>query len=153
MSTTGETFSMRVLHRTLRPAFGFCLFLSQFSSNRGSYFTDNPFLVWTGILFLLAGTALWLAASSHLQKALRSGTFAATGPFRSIRHPVYVSVYLLSFGLGFVFFAWVWFLVMAIFLPLWVIESLSEEKQMEAEFGEAYRAYQQTSKLFIPRVI
>jgi len=35
----------RILHVLLRPAFGICLFLSQFASNRDTIFTDNLYLL------------------------------------------------------------------------------------------------------------
>jgi hypothetical protein len=41
---------MKLLNIVLRPGFGICLFLSQFTSNRNSFFTDNFYillLVWS----------------------------------------------------------------------------------------------------------
>ena len=138
--------ALEVLHTVLRPAFGVVLFLTQFTSRRGSFFSENPILLALGAVFVLAGAALWIWASVHLQ---RVNGIAMSGPYRAIRHPIYASIYLLSIGLGFLFFAWLWFVALVVFLPLWWLECVSEEKEMLERYGEAYRAYQERTGMFI----
>lgn len=140
----------QVLHLLLRPAFALALFGSQFTSQRGSLFSANPFLLALGGATILGGLWLWAAASIHLRRA---DGVAKSGPFRQVRHPIYVSIYLLSIGLGLLFFAWAWFLVLALFAPLWWIEAEREEQGMLARHGAAYRAYQARTKRFIPYVL
>jgi protein-S-isoprenylcysteine O-methyltransferase Ste14 len=101
----------------------------------------------------VAGIVLWAAASVHLREAQRADSVATDGPFRAIRHPIYTSIYLLSIGLGLMFFAWTWFLVLVIFLPLWYRECRIEEEGMEARYGEAYAAYRERTKMFIPGLV
>jgi len=148
-----ENKAMVVLHAVLRPALGICLFLSQFTSSRTSFFTDNPYLLSLGAVFIIAGVSLCIAASIHLQRVDGTDEIATSGPFRYIRHPIYVSIYLLSTGLGFVFFAWVWFLVLIVFIPLWWLECKNEEKEMSERYGEEYAAYQERTEMFIPRIL
>jgi hypothetical protein len=62
----------RILHVVLRPAFGICLFLSQFTSNRSTLFTDNFYLLFLGILFLAGSILLLITASLHLRKAVNT---------------------------------------------------------------------------------
>ena len=144
---------MKMLHVILRPGFGVCLFLSQFTSNRNTFFTDNLYMILPGLVITIAGVSLWLAASIHLGRAKETDVMATSGPFKYIRHPVYVSVYLLSIGLGFLFFAWLWFLVMVVFIPLWWLESKAEEKEMLEKYGEKYVDYQKRTKMFIPGLV
>lgn len=145
-----EHKAMEVIHVVLRPAFAICLFLSQFTSNRTSFFTDDPYLLSLGAVFIVAGLSLLIAASIHLRRA---DEIVTSGPFRYIRHPIYVSIYILSIGLGLIFFAWIWFLVLIVFIPLWWLECKSEEKEMKERYGEEYVAYQERTDMFIPGVL
>ena len=144
---------MKILHAILRPGFGVCLFLSQFTSNRNTFFTDNLNMILLGAVITIAGISLLLAASIHLGRAKDTGELVTSGPFQYIRHPIYMSVYILSIGFGFLFFAWLWFLVMAVFIPLWWLESKEEEKEMLEKYGKKYVDYQERTKMFIPGVV
>ena len=144
---------MKILHAVLRPGFGICLFLSQFTSNRDTFFTNNLYIFMLGIFVVIAGVSLLLAASIHLGRAKETQSIAVSGPFQYIRHPIYTSIYLICVGLGFLFFAWIWFLVMVMFVPLWWLESIEEEKEMLEKHGENYAAYQDQTKMFIPGVV
>ncbi len=142
----------RSLSRILRPAFGLFLFLSQFIASRETLFTDNIPLLLLGIVLLTAGIWLWVSASIYLHKATALDAMAVEGPYKYIRHPIYVSIYLLSLGLGFIFFAWLWFGVLLAFVPLWYLECAEEERQMVEIYGEAYIAYQKRTGLFFPKM-
>ena len=144
---------MKILHAVLRPGFGICLFLSQLTSNRNTIFTDNLYIIVLGVLITIAGVSLCLAASIHLGRAKEAGKMATSGPFQYIRHPIYTSIYLISIGFGFLFFAWIWFLVMVVFIPLWWLESKEEEKEMLEKYGKEYVDYQERTKMFVPRVV
>jgi protein-S-isoprenylcysteine O-methyltransferase Ste14 len=144
---------MKILHIMLRPGFGLCLFLSQFTSNRNTFFTDNLPMIIIGLVTTIAGVSLWLAASINLGRGKETGVMSTSGPFQNIRHPIYTSVYLISIGFGFLFFAWLWFVVMVVFIPLWWLESKEEEKEMLEKYGEKYANYQERTKMFIPGVV
>ena len=127
--------------------------MSQFISNRNTLFTDNLYILLLGVIVTIAGVALLIASSAHLGRAREAGMIATSGPFQYIRHPIYTSVYLISIGMGFLFFTWIWFLVMAVFIPLWWRESKEEEKEMEKKHGEKYVEYLKRTKMFIPGVV
>jgi protein-S-isoprenylcysteine O-methyltransferase Ste14 len=150
---SGEARKRGLLHVALRPAFAVCLFLSQFISSRTSFFTDNRYVLGAGAALTAAGIALWAAAAIHLRVAQRAERVATSGPFHAIRHPIYASIYVLSIGLGLMFFAWTWFLVLVIFFPLWYRECRMEEEEMEERYGEAYATYRERTKMFIPGVL
>jgi len=142
-----------LLHGLLRPAFGLCLFLSQFTARRGAFFTQDAYLLGLGVLFILGAAALCTAASRHLSTARNADQIATGGPFRYVRHPIYVSIYLLSLGLGLVFFARVWFAVMAAFIPWWMWECRREEREMMALHADRYLDYMSRTGMVIPRII
>jgi len=142
----------RWLSRVLRPAFGLFLFLSQFTASRDTLFTASVPLLLLGIALVIAGNWLWISASIHLRKAAALHEMAVAGPYRYIRHPIYVSIYLLSLGLGCIFFAWLWFGVLLAFAPLWYLECVEEEHQMVEIYGQDYVAYQQRTGLFFPKM-
>jgi protein-S-isoprenylcysteine O-methyltransferase Ste14 len=144
---------MKILHVILRPGFGICLFLSQCFSNRDTFFTDNLYMILPGVAITMAGVSLVLTASIHLGRAKETGAMATNGPFKYIRHPVYISVYLICIGFGFLFYTWLWFLVMVMFIPLWWLESRAEEKEMLQKYGEKYMDYQERTKMFIPGLV
>ncbi len=142
----------KIFHAMLRPAFGICLFLSQFTSERKTLFTDNLYLLFFGILLLVGGILFWISSSLHLRKAAKSKEIAISGPFKYVRHPIYVGIYILSIGLGIIFFAWFWFIVMLIFIPFWYMESKGEEKEMIKLYGQKYTNYQKRTGMFLPKM-
>ncbi|MFX0117497.1 MAG: methyltransferase family protein [Candidatus Hodarchaeota archaeon] len=75
------------------------------------------------------------------------------GPFRWIRHPVYVGLYavILGFGLLLSSFAAA-FTVSACFLPFWIFQSLFEEQQMIELFGDDYQQYKSDVGMFFPKI-
>lgn len=143
----------KIYHIALRLIFGICLFLSQFTSSRNTFFTDNTYLFTTGITFFIAGIIIWIIASNNLKKAVSEKKIAISGPYKYIRHPIYVSIYILSTGLGFIFFAWFWFIVMITFMPLWYLECRNEEKEMIKLHGEEYIDYRKRTGMFLPGIM
>lgn len=148
-----EKRASKVFSAALRPAFAFCLFLSQLASPRSSVFTQDPFLLALGIMFILAGVLLWISASRYLSQATRAEEIATSGPFKYVRHPVYLSMYILSIGLGLIFFTWLWFVVLIAFFPLWYLECRGEEKEMIELHGEEYVDYQARTGMLLPKLV
>jgi protein-S-isoprenylcysteine O-methyltransferase Ste14 len=142
----------KIISTLLRPVFAAMLALSQFLSQRAGILTQDAVVVGVGIAITLAGLWLWLAASHHLRPAQGARIVATTGPYRLIRHPVYASIYLICIGMGLVFFAWLWFVVLLAFAPLWWLEAKTEEGAMLATYGEAYLDYRDRTAMWIPGV-
>jgi protein-S-isoprenylcysteine O-methyltransferase Ste14 len=134
-----------------------CLAVAQYLSyavgNRTAVLTSRLYLLLLGTVLVVAGVLLFFAASFHCQRAANADNLATGGPFAYIRHPIYVSMYLLCAGLGFTFFTWLHFLVLVLFAPLWWLECKSEEEEMREEYGEEYVAYQRRTDMFIPGVL
>lgn len=149
---SGERFSSGI-RAVLQPAFAAALAVSQFTSRRGGIFTQSAVMVGLGIVITVAGLWLWAAAARHLQRAQAAQIVATTGPYSAIRHPVYASMYLICIGMGLVFFAWLWFVVLLAFLPLWWLEARAEEQALVAAYGEAYTTYQARTAMIIPGLL
>ena len=75
-----------------------------------------------------------------------------TGLYRYIRHPFYSSLLFLAWGI--VFKRIIWFeILLAIFATLFLILTAKKEEVENIEFfGEKYREYMKTSKMFIPYI-
>jgi len=140
------------VNAVLRPVFAALLAISQFTSRRGAIFTPNDVVLILGVLITVAGVWLWAAAARHLTRAVAAATLATTGPYRTIRHPIYASMYLICIGMGLVFFAWLWFAVLLAFAPLWWLEARREEEAIAAEYSEAYTAHQSQTAMFVPGI-
>lgn len=141
------------IRAVLRPAFAGALALSQFTSRRGGFVTQSALLVGLGIVIAIMGLWLWVEASRHLRRAQAAQIVATTGPYSAIRHPVYASMYLICIGMGLVFFAWMWFVVLLAFAPLWWLEARDEERAMTDTYGEAYARYRARTAMIIPGLL
>ena len=75
--------------------------------------------------------------------------------FRSkyIRHPQYAGLLLLSFGMIVEWATLPMLIMFPIMIAMYVRLAKREEKDMILEFGDAYKAYMQTTKMFIPFIV
>ena len=115
---------------------------------------------WCGAVFMVF--ALWLFYRSHADLGqnwsvtleLRKGhQLVKQGVYRSIRHPMYASIWLWSLAQGLLLENWLagWFALLA-FALLYFIRTPREEQMMCESFGQEYRDYmRQTGRLF-PRL-
>jgi len=104
-----------------------------------------------GAIFYFSGVGLYLwglitmrsqfAVSSMFGAELyREHKLVTNGPFAIIRHPLYMGVLLSAIGALFVFKTW----SMVVFTPLSLVvigRAEREEKLLEQEFGEEWKAY------------
>jgi protein-S-isoprenylcysteine O-methyltransferase Ste14 len=100
----------------------------------------------------LIGGGFWLLASAWkvLYAAQRTHTLATAGPYARLRHPQYAAFVLIMLGF---LVQWPTILTLAMFPVLvWMYVRLArrEEREVEAQFGEAYRHYRQGVPAFFP---
>ena len=72
------------------------------------------------------------------------------GPYRYVRHPMYLSVILAAFGALLIFRTW----AMALFVPLSlgvILRARQEERLLGEEFGEEWETYRREVNGWIPR--
>jgi methanethiol S-methyltransferase len=106
------------------------------------------------VSFAFIGGGFWLLAAAWgvLHAAQRRGALATTGPYSRVRHPQYGGFVLIMFGF---LLQWPTLLTLAMFPVLvWMYARLarSEEQEMIAEFGDAYRRYAEQVPALLPRL-
>ena len=116
-------------------------------------------LRWTGIALMIAGGALLVWTFRSLGRNLtdtvvtrREHTLVTHGPYRWIRHPLYTSAGLVTVGLSLAAANWFLLLAGGLAVALLVIRTRTEERNLEARFGDAYRGYMKRTGRFLPRM-
>ncbi|MCL4315288.1 MAG: isoprenylcysteine carboxylmethyltransferase family protein [Gammaproteobacteria bacterium] len=104
--------------------------------------------------FAFIGGGFWLLAAAWkvLYAAQRAHALATSGPYAYIRHPQYAAFVLIMFGF---LLQWPTVLTLAMFPVLaymYVRLARSEEREIGAEFGEAYARYAARTPAFVPHL-
>lgn len=102
--------------------------------------------------FIGGGFVLISAAWKVLYEAQRRQDLASSGPYAYVRHPQYVGFILIMIGF---LFQWPTLLTLGMFPVLvWMYLRLagSEEREVRAEFGDAYDRYAARVPGFVPRL-
>ncbi len=109
-----------------------------------------------GILHLLSyvfiGAGFWLLSSSWhvLYHAQRRHELATQGPYAVVRHPQYIGFAAIMAGF---LLQWPTLLTLAMFpvlVVMYVRLAISEERDSEVTFGDAWRRYAASTPRFIP---
>ncbi len=118
------------------------------------------FVPWCGSAIMLA--ALWLFWRSHSDLGLNWSAFLEMrkdhqlirqGVYRSIRHPMYVSIFLFGVAQALMLQNWVAGLSgLVTFVPLYFVRTPREERMMRDWFGEEYQDYVRQTGRIIPRL-
>lgn len=122
--------------------------------------TPGPVSQWSSAAAAAAAVWFGCAAGAHLGKQLRvqavvtaDHRLITTGPYRVVRHPIYLSLLVLFFASTFAF-ACKEALVIA--LPLFLagteIRVRAEDKLLAAHFGEEFARYRNRVKAYLPGI-
>jgi protein-S-isoprenylcysteine O-methyltransferase Ste14 len=98
-----------------------------------------------------AGFVLISAAWPVLFAAQKAGRLATSGPYSYVRHPQYVGFVLVLLGF---LVQWPTILTLAMFpvlVAMYLRLARHEEREVRAEFGEAYQRYAAQVPAFVPR--
>jgi protein-S-isoprenylcysteine O-methyltransferase Ste14 len=104
------------------------------------------------IAFIAGGFILLANAWKVLYPAQKNQTLATAGPYARLRHPQYVAFILIMFGF---LLQWPTLLTLAMFPVLGYMYSRlarREEREVRAEFGDAYERYAAATPAFLPRL-
>ena len=98
--------------------------------------------VWTFFAFPSIGTGHYVAVDQAI---------VSRGPYAWVRHPTYLGVVLLWFGLGIAFLSLPVLMAAAFYSVVYQLYARREEQMMSAAFGETYVLYCAQVGRFLPR--
>jgi protein-S-isoprenylcysteine O-methyltransferase Ste14 len=118
-------------------------------------------LALSGCLLALAGAALVLGSRAELgpawsfvPRADQGRGLVTTGPYRLVRHPIYLGLALLAMGQALAFGSWpALMIVLAGIVPTFAWRARAEEKLLSRTFGERYAVYRQRTKMILPYLL
>jgi protein-S-isoprenylcysteine O-methyltransferase Ste14 len=121
--------------------------------------TGNPWLLGIGLVVFVIGLALAVWARVYLgrnwgmpmsQKA--DPELVTTGPYGSIRHPIYSGIILAMVGTAIAVSPY-WLIAAAILGAYFLFSAVSEEHTMAKLFPAAYPPYKRATKMLIPYIL
>jgi len=136
-------------------------FAALLTSSRSSEARMALPLALSGSLLALTGAALVLRSRAELgpawslaPKADRGTGLVTTGPYRLVRHPIYLGLALLAVGQALAFGSWpALVIVLCGIVPTFAWRARAEERLLDRTFGERYAVYQQRTKTIIPHLL
>lgn len=141
-------------------AFGL-FFLSLLIFSRSSEGSMALPLALSGCMLALMGAILVLrsraelgSAWSLLPRADRDAGLITTGPYRFVRHPIYLGLTMLAAGNALGFGSYLAFLVvLSAIVPTFAWRARVEELRLSRTFGERFAVYRQRTKMIIPHLL
>lgn len=108
-----------------------------------------------GVDIFLSGFLFRIAARDYKAKtSLESKRLVAGGPYALVRNPMYLGTFLIGAGIILILFAWwVFFLFLAIFLAIYLLQVRREETILRKRFGAEYAEYCKNVPRFLPKLI
>lgn len=114
-----------------------------------------------GSLLAVAAVALVLRSRAELGRAWSfvpkadQGTgLVTTGPYRLVRHPMYLGFAVLVMGQALAFGSWLALvIVLSGIVPTFAWRAHAEEKLLSRTFGARYAAYRERSRMIIPYLL
>jgi protein-S-isoprenylcysteine O-methyltransferase Ste14 len=104
--------------------------------------------VWSIVYMKRVGKGNPFDAMGH-EVAPRTKRLMTDGPYRFSRNPMLSGTYLYYFGVVLALWNWRALLVFAVVAGLMMLQVRSEEKRLEADFGEEYLEYKKRTGRFI----
>jgi len=151
-----KNIAIEILPRALFGVMMVCLLLGQYLILWPPRLTDNILLLWFGIILSIGGFTLLMYVAHQMRAKggfrIKNKIFITDGLFQYIRHPMYVSGFIMIIGIGILFFSWSWFVILIAFTPIWYIECRIEEKHLIKLFGEKYLNYKRKTGMSLPRI-
>ena len=116
--------------------------------------TSGLFLAVAAVALVLRSRAELGSAWSFARKADHGTGLVTTGPYRLVRHPIYLGFALLTMGQAIAFGSWpALMIVLCGIIPTFAWRARAEEKLLSRTFGERYAVYRQRTKLIIPYLL
>jgi protein-S-isoprenylcysteine O-methyltransferase Ste14 len=131
----------------------------RFGGFRGHGIDTDTWLVAIGLVLFAVGLAF--AVWARLVMGRNWGTpmtqkdepeLVMSGPYRLVRHPIYSGILLACVGTA-IALSWTWLVLVALIGIYFVYSARVEERFLEEQFPEQYRAYERTTKMLVPFVL
>jgi protein-S-isoprenylcysteine O-methyltransferase Ste14 len=114
----------------------------------------------SGCLLALGGAALVHRsravlgpAWSFVPKADRSTGLVTSGPYRLVRHPIYLGLVMLTLGQALAFSNWRACVIVVLgVVPTFAWRAHAEEALLKRAFGERYALYRRQTRMIIPHL-
>ena len=136
------------------------LFVSAYDSaviRNGSY--PNTAIAFLGAILFLAGIILYFAARLTLGKFFSEKVrivpehkLITKGPYRIVRHPIYLGEILYFLSIPMIFSSLFGFFIMLALIPLLLHRIIIEENVMSSKFGQEFQEYARRTKKLIPYI-
>lgn len=105
-----------------------------------------------GYALLFLGIGMFAEGWRELYRAREQNRLATGGLYRLVRHPQYSGLFIGLFGEGIVHWPTLFSVgIFPVIVAAYVMLARREERRVLGQFGEAYRAYQRQTPMFIPR--
>lgn len=103
-----------------------------------------------GSVLVLLGIGLRAWAAGFLMKG---GELCTEGPYRYIRHPLYLGSFLGAVGLSIMANSiWGWVLVLPLFVLVYAAQVIAEERYLGSHYGRAHDQWASRVPLLLPRL-
>lgn len=118
--------------------------------------TNDPWLQGIGLALFVLGLALAIWARRYLGRnwgapmsRKEDPELVMTGPYHSIRHPIYAGIILAWIGTA-IAVSFYWLVAAALFGAYFIYSAFMEERLMEGLFPDTYPAYKRSTKMLVP---
>lgn len=105
--------------------------------------------IWSIVHMKIAGKGNPLDAFNH-EIAPRTSNLMTDGPYRICRNPMLLGVFIYYIGVLLYLQTWQALVIFAVYVLIMMVQVSKEEKRLEQDFGEEYRAYKRKTKKLIP---
>ena len=93
-----------------------------------------------GLIIFFIGTYIYFKWEIFWYKIYK-GQLVTEGIFQHIRHPHYLSLLIIGFGLSIFFCSLFAFIIAIIAIPIMIVSIFDEEKLLKKQYGEDYTKY------------
>jgi len=113
---------------------------------------DMIFSIILGIFIFFMGTYIYFKWEIFWYKIYK-GQLVTEGIFQHIRHPHYLSLLIIGFGLSIFFYSLFTLTIAIIAIPIMICSILDEERLLKKQYGEEYIKYMKNVPWrLIPRI-
>ena len=110
-----------------------------------------------GVAVFAGGMLLFIVCVIHLKRAFlgdvepATDRLIATGPYRWVRHPLYLSMFLATFGLAIALRSlWGLVIILCVFMPAGLWRARLEEQALARRFGQEWEDYVAGTYFMLP---